>query len=380
MDKSVLDKLFPFHLKLSEKGSILYGGKSLIKIHKGKDVKGIPFFNIFSIKRPIGINNITELKNFQDSIVEINLIESNVILSGQAIWEEDYKVCTFYITPYINSLDILNTFNLSYDDFSIFDSSIDNLGIIQSHKSLLKEAQEKEGHLLEKNTELKKANQALDSFVYHVSHDLKSPVTNLSSMLKMLKKEITGIRSTRLNRIISNMDNSIDRFNKTIYDFLELTKVKKGKTGTKEVLEINSLIDSGLNQLKIEIEQSACTFNLNIKTKQITFPRAAFNTIFTNLISNAIKYRSPDRLLNINVSTIETKEYIKLSIKDNGIGIDLEEHREKVFDMFGRIEGKIDGTGVGLYMVKSLLEEFKGKIEVESELGIGSTFIVYFKK
>ena len=380
MDKSVLDKLFPFHLKISEKGSILYGGKSLIKIHKAKEVKGIPFFDIFRIKRPIGVNNITELKHFQDSVVEVTLIESNVMLSGQIIWEKDYKVCTFYITPYINSLDILNTFNLSYEDFSIFDSSIDNLSIIQSHKSLLKEAQEKEGHLLEKNKELKKANQALDNFVYHVSHDLKSPVINLSSMLKMLKKEITDITNTRLDRIISNMDNSIDRFNKTIHDFLELTKVKKGEIGTKEVLEIKSLIDYGIDNLQIEIEQSACKLNLNIKTKQVTFPRAAFNTILNNLISNAIKYRSPNRPLNINVSTIEVKEYIKLSIEDNGIGINLEEHGEKVFDMFGRVEGKIDGTGVGLYMVKSLLEEFKGKIEVESELGRGSTFIVYFKK
>jgi signal transduction histidine kinase len=104
-------------------------------------------------------------------------------------------------------------------------------------------------------------------------------------------------------------------------------------------------------------------------------------SIVYNLLSNAIKYRSPDRPPVVRVHCRPEGEYSELSVSDNGLGLDLSaDKREKLFAMFKRLHNHVEGSGVGLYMVKRMIENAGGRIEVESTLGEGSTFKVYFKR
>ena len=101
--------------------------------------------------------------------------------------------------------------------------------------------------------------------------------------------------------------------------------------------------------------------------------------IVNNLVSNAIKYRSNQRKLDLKVSTQKAEGFLVLSVQDNGKGMELDKHGHKVFAMFGRIDSEVKGTGVGLYMVKTILEEYEGKISVISQINEGTTFQVFFK-
>jgi signal transduction histidine kinase len=106
--------------------------------------------------------------------------------------------------------------------------------------------------------------------------------------------------------------------------------------------------------------------------------RSYVQSILYNLVSNAIKYRSPDRPLQIDVHTFPEGGFICLEVKDNGLGIDLEKNQQKMFGMYKRFHKQIPGKGLGLHLVKTQIEAVGGSIAVESEKGKGTTFKVLF--
>jgi signal transduction histidine kinase len=108
--------------------------------------------------------------------------------------------------------------------------------------------------------------------------------------------------------------------------------------------------------------------------------RSCLKSIIYNFMSNAIKYKSPERTPLIRIKTEMNGYGLKLFISDNGLGINLKENREKLFMIFKRFHTHVEGTGIGLYMVKRLVERNNGIIEVESEVDKGTTFTVTFKK
>jgi signal transduction histidine kinase len=109
------------------------------------------------------------------------------------------------------------------------------------------------------------------------------------------------------------------------------------------------------------------------------FSRKNLKSILYNLLSNAIKYRSPDRVSRLKIFCQQQQAYYVLSLEDNGLGMDMR-HEDKIFALFKRLPNHVEGTGIGLYMVKRMLENAGGRIQVESKVGTGSTFSVYFKR
>ena len=126
------------------------------------------------------------------------------------------------------------------------------------------------------------------------------------------------------------------------------------------------------SNVKLNIETEKCN---NFKV-----PEQVLNTALSNILSNAIKYKSESRDLEIHIWSEMIDDKVCISIEDNGIGIDLEKEQGALFGMFKRIEHNVSGTGVGLYMVKKLLEKNGGNIEVESTLGKGSVFRILIKQ
>ena len=116
----------------------------------------------------------------------------------------------------------------------------------------------------------------------------------------------------------------------------------------------------------------------DIPVSQITFSRRKLRSIIYNLVSNSIKYRSPDRKPEILVSTKEEKGFFIISVKDNGMGI-APGNLEAIFSKYFRVQNDIEGSGVGLYLVNEIVKNAGGKITVESEPGKGTTFFVYLK-
>ena len=143
-----------------------------------------------------------------------------------------------------------------------------------------------------------------------------------------------------------------------------------------EVLEdvrqdLDAIIKS--SGMELEIDLSGCEFEL------IRFSEKNMRSVVYNLLSNTIKYRSPDRVPQVLIRCEATATHHILVVKDNGLGLKPVQARQ-LFTMFKRFHDHVEGSGIGLYMVKKMVENAGGKIEVESELGVGTTFYVYFKK
>jgi signal transduction histidine kinase len=103
-------------------------------------------------------------------------------------------------------------------------------------------------------------------------------------------------------------------------------------------------------------------------------------SVIHNILDNAVKYHSKERQLSIKISCETLEEFVCVTITDNGIGIDLKLHKNRIFGMFNRFNNTTEGTGMGLFIVKKMIEQMEGNIVIESELDIGTSFKIYFKR
>jgi len=235
-----------------------------------------------------------------------------------------------------------------------------------------------ESALAETNIELIKINNDLDNFIYTASHDLKAPVINLEGLFTAFLSEIE--LSDDLIAIKSMIDASFSTFKSTIRDLTEITKVQKGSSADdQEIIEFSEIIDEVKLGIKDQIEKNGAKIKESLNVEEIKFSRKNLRSIFYNFISNGIKYADPKRKSIIEISTTQNDGFVLITFTDNGLGIS-EENRAKMFSMFKRFHDHVEGTGIGLYIVKRIVDNVGGKIEVESKLGEGSSFKVYLKK
>jgi PAS domain S-box-containing protein len=251
--------------------------------------------------------------------------------------------------------------------------------LIIANKELAFQNDEKEdraAELFTTNTELVKTNRELDRFVYSVSHDLRSPLTSILGLVSFIEEESLEADTLEHIGMIKNSVNRLDEFIKNILSYsrnnrtgLDIVQIPLQKTATEIVESLRSIKDA-----------EEILFEVDIKEKEPFFSdRLRLNTLLENLISNAIKYHKTgqtDSFIKITGNSDPKKLF--LSITDNGIGI-ANEHHNKIFDMFFRISGNKNGSGIGLYIVKETVQILHGTIQVFSEEGKGTTFNITLK-
>jgi len=227
------------------------------------------------------------------------------------------------------------------------------------------------------NIQLSKINNDLDNFIYTASHDLKAPVSNIEGLIYTLLDVIA--ENADAKEIIELMNKSVQRFKGTILDLTEISKTQKDTKGEEEEINIQEVLEDVTSSIENLITKSEAVIKSTISCKTIRFSKVNFRSILYNLISNGIKYCAPDRKPVIEITCTGQGEELLLTVKDNGLGIS-EQNRNKLFTMFKRFHDHVEGTGIGLYIVKKIIDNAGGSIEVESEVGKGTTFKVYFKK
>lgn len=231
--------------------------------------------------------------------------------------------------------------------------------------------------LKEKNAELKKINADLDNFVYTASHDLKSPISNIEGLTLLLEKKLKERIENPEQKILEMIGQSVSRFKRTIGDLTEIAKVQKNLEFEMEEISFKEVLEDVKDDIQEMIVQSGASIREELTVETITYARHNLRSILYNLLSNAIKYSSPARPVQIDVNTYPEGKDIVLSVKDNGLGIS-ENNLPKLFTMFKRLHSHVEGTGIGLYMIKRIVENKGGRIEVESKLNHGTCFRVYF--
>lgn len=265
----------------------------------------------------------------------------------------------------------------SNDEFGRLGKTFDGMAAnLEQSKEI--EAQKMEVERL--NGELKLKNDSLDSFVYRVSHDLKAPVVNIKSLLQLIKVKVAKLEKSDLDQPFSFLDETVSKLEQTITDLLEVSRIEQSLTTKEEWINLEEEVE----KMKLENSQNIEAFGVNIsldfKVPELYFSKGNLNSILSNLITNSIKYSSRQRRPEIHISTKEVDGFVCLQISDNGMGLDLEKHGEKLFGMFNRFHNHVEGSGVGLYIVKKIMETVGGKIEVESQVEKGTVFRLFFNQ
>ncbi|WP_051313158.1 PAS domain-containing sensor histidine kinase [Sporocytophaga myxococcoides] len=232
-----------------------------------------------------------------------------------------------------------------------------------------------------KNEHLVRINNDLDNFIYTASHDLRAPVFNLEGLINSLKISLSDEvkKNDEFNSIMKYVSTSIDRFKNTLQELSDISKVQND---IEEVIDYTYL-EEVMEEIRflyrdvIKASEASIEIHWDLKAS-FSFSRKNFRSIIINLVSNALKYRKPNQKTVIVLTGQKNKNYLLLSVKDNGLGIP-KVHLGKVFTMFKRFHDHVEGTGVGLYIVKRMMENSNGKIEVESIEGEGANFKLYFK-
>ena len=226
------------------------------------------------------------------------------------------------------------------------------------------------------NAELNKINTDLDNFIYTASHDLKAPISNVEGLINTLFSEIELPED--LAHLKDMIYKSIDKFRNTIKDLTEVSKVQKETGEDVELINFTDLMVETTDNVHDLIHKTGAIIATNFEVPELSFSKKNLRSILYNLISNAVKYSSPDRTPQIKVSAKQAGEFVLLSVTDNGLGIKASQ-KDKVFVMFKRLHDHVEGTGIGLYIVKRIVENSGGKIEVQSEEGKGTEFKLWLK-
>jgi len=258
----------------------------------------------------------------------------------------------------------------------------DNKGSYNHWVAIQKDITERKRDEREKTrliNELVQNNRDLKQFSYITSHNLRSPLTNLLALIKLLNWD--DIQDEENKVLLRSFEKSTEQLNATINDLLKVLILKEQTAVLTEPVSLQKVLDDTLLSFTSQIKELQAKINTNFsQADTIYFNKEYLESIFTNLIGNALKYYSIERNLHIDITSKETPAYIQVSFKDNGIGIDLEKNKGRIFKLFQTFHQGRDSKGVGLYMVQTQLQALGGKIEVESEVNKGSTFTVSFKK
>lgn len=233
--------------------------------------------------------------------------------------------------------------------------------------------------LSQKNEQLYRINADLDNFIYTASHDLKAPIANLEGMLLALTRKVKDKLEEKDLVLLEMMREAIGRFNNTIKDLTDIAKVQKDlEEEETEKVSFRAVVADVKSDMEKLIAETGAVIKADFSVEELDYAKKNIRSIIYNLLTNAIKYSSPERKPEINISTKAVDEFIVLSVRDNGQGIP-QHQQQKIFSLFKRLHTDVEGSGIGLYIVKRIVENGGGRIEVESEVGKGTTFNIYFR-
>lgn len=236
--------------------------------------------------------------------------------------------------------------------------------------------QEKEKEILIR--ELTQNNKDLKQFSYITSHNLRAPLSNLTGLLHLI--DDSTIIDDELIEIINGFKISTLLLNETINDLAKVITIKDNTQLENEELQLNEVFKNCLTQLKIQIENIKPKINIDYTDiVSIKANKSYLESIIINLFTNSLKYRSKNKPLVIDITIIKTNDIITIQFKDNGIGIDLERHKDKIFGLYQRFHDYPDSKGLGLFLVKSQIETMGGSISIDSEVGLGTQLTLKLK-
>ena len=243
--------------------------------------------------------------------------------------------------------------------------------------SLQKEIVKQTHDLRNANQELIAHNNQLEQFAFIAAHNLRAPlarILGLANIIKISTEEKD--RNDAMRKIVSS---TLD-LDAVVKDLTTILDIKKHTSNFTQV-DLSFSLQRVLKTLEKECEDTSAQIKVDLTSTPMLYAVSPYlDSIFYNLISNAIKYRNPERTPVISILGLDELDFNILIVSDNGLGLDLSKYGESVFSLYKRFHLHVEGKGLGLFLVKAQMVAMGGKVEIDSQPGKGSAFKLYFKK
>ncbi len=228
------------------------------------------------------------------------------------------------------------------------------------------------------NEQLNEKNEFLDSFNHGMAHDIKNHMSNIIGLVNMLKKYHLRDEKIVVNTIIEKLELSSNQLTAIVQGFLYLSRAESNIDSQFAVINEEEVINAiNAETLFLTLDRN-CHINYKFEIDKLFFSFHVIKIIFVNLISNSIKFSKKGISAQIDVRLKQNPENVVLEVKDNGVGMDLNNPNNKIFQLFNRTGNTkmVKGTGVGLFMIKKIVDRNSGTVEVVSEPQLGTTFTI----
>ncbi|MFS4445904.1 PAS domain-containing protein [Maribacter sp. 2307UL18-2] len=225
-------------------------------------------------------------------------------------------------------------------------------------------------------------NEGLTNFAHIVSHNLRSHATNIAMLTDYLIKSEDDPNPEDMERdeIFKMLGNAAESLNETVVHLNDVVQIRSDIREKIEKIAIYPALQGALKNIGKLIEDQKAVHHIRVdENLKILAVPAYLDSILLNLFTNSLKYAHPERRCEIHVSTLTTRENVILKFRDNGLGIDLKRHGEKLFGMYKTFHNHKEAKGIGLFITKNQIEAMGGRIEVDSVVGEWTEFNLYFK-
>ena len=225
------------------------------------------------------------------------------------------------------------------------------------------------------NSDLQAQKTSLEQFTYILAHNVKSPIKQLQGLFGVLPEKISD--DLEVQETFSRMKGSTNKLEDVIFDLSKIVNIRKNTQEMFETVSIKRQLMLAITTLEDQIKDSDTNIDIsNVEDVSIKGVRAYIQSIFYNLIHNAIKYSSTCRKTKINITVHQEADNVLVRVSDYGIGIDMGYAKGKIFQLYQRFNNDRPGKGFGLFLIKTQLTTMGGEIKVESELDKGTTFTI----
>ena len=221
-------------------------------------------------------------------------------------------------------------------------------------------------------------NERLTSFADIVTHNLRSHSGNLSTITEFLEDDISGLNENKNYKLLKM---AVENLQETVSHLTEVAKIKEVEPSKMEALNLYSYVQKAMyNIIAMAQNANAVIYNEIDEDLFVKGIPAYLDSIVLNFLSNAIKYKSKKRTPIIELKSSVEDDFVVFKVKDNGLGIDMKKFGDKIFEMYKTFHLNKDAIGIGLFITKNHIESLGGKVEVKSEVDVGTEFSIYLKK
>ncbi|WP_338814396.1 ATP-binding protein [Bernardetia sp. Wsw4-3y2] len=339
----------------------------------------------FPVKNLITAGTLTEglkelnTKKIDLVFLDLSLPDSHGLETCKTITDNYYGIPVIVLTG-LNDVHVgLEAISLGAADY-IVKGTLDEFGMERAILYAL-QRNEAQKQMTKTMDMLRGYNQKLEQFAHIISHDLMSPIISIKASIQLyeLEKKHNDLTQTA-EEVMDEVYKGVDKLHLKLKSLVK-TLVEQQTSGSKfDTIELSSFTRKVIQDMREIYNQPDIDIEVNLTDEQtISFVPDLMYSIMQNLLSNAIKYRSPKRTPKIKIWAESQEEYYCLNVEDNGIGIDMEANKNRLFGMFQRLHEdntEIEGRGIGLHLVRNIVYSNGGKIDVKSTVDEGTTFIV----